>query len=78
MQPYNFLWETYYDGEEQANYMEAMFRTFHDLPGWMGLFWWKWDETQNRPHYHTDPNGEKGFTIQGKPAEAVLKKWFNK
>ena len=78
MLPYNFTWETRYDGEEQANYMEAMFRTFHDLPGWMGLFWWKWDETQNRPHYHTDPNGEKGFTIQGKPAEAVLKKWFNK
>ncbi|MBQ2968261.1 MAG: hypothetical protein IJE10_09110 [Clostridia bacterium] len=78
MLPYNFNWETRYDGEEQANYMEALFRTFHDIPGWMGLFWWKWDETQHRPHYHTEPGVDKGFTIQGKPAEAVLKKWFLK
>ena len=78
MQPYNFLWETYYDGEEQANFMEASFRTFWGLPEWMGLFWWKWDETQNRPHYHTDPRGDMGFTIQGKPAEAVMQKWIKK
>jgi hypothetical protein len=78
MQPYNFLWETYYDGEEQANFMEASFRTFWGLPEWMGLFWWKWDETQNRPHYHTDPRGDMGFTIQGKPAEAVMQKWIQK
>jgi len=78
MLPYNFLWETYYDGQEQANYMEAAFRTFSDLPGFMGLFWWKWDETQNRPHYHTDPSGDLGFTIQGKPAEDVMRKWFLK
>jgi len=78
MQPYNFLWETYYDGQEQADYMEASFRTFWDLPQWMGFYWWKWDETQNRPQYHGDPNGDKGFTIQGKPAEAVMKKWLSK
>ncbi|OQA80991.1 MAG: hypothetical protein BWY31_03851 [Lentisphaerae bacterium ADurb.Bin242] len=74
--PCDFQAETYYDGKEQANYMEAIFRTFKDIPQWLGLYWWKWDETQNRPHYHTDPAGDKGFTIQGKPAEAVLKKWF--
>lgn len=78
MLPYNYVWDTRYDGEEQANYMEAIFRTFNDLPGWMGLFWWKWDETQYRPHYHNDPAGDKGFTIQGKPAEEVLRKWFQK
>lgn len=75
MQPFNFLWETHYDGQEQANYMDASFQTFSDLPEWMGLFWWKWDETQNRPHYHTDPKGDKGFTIQGKPAEDIMRKW---
>ena len=74
--PYDFLARTDYDGEEQANYMEAVFRTFSDLPQWLGLYWWKWDETQNRPHYHDDPRGDKGFTIQGKPAEQVLKRWF--
>lgn len=74
MQPYNYLWDTYYDGEEQANYMEASFQTYIELDNWMGLFWWKWDETQDRPHYK-DPNGDKGFTIQGKPAEDVMRKW---
>ena len=75
MQPYNFLWETHYDGQEQADYMEASFRTFVDVPQWMGLFWWKWDETQIRPQYHGDPGGDRGFTIQGKPAEEVMRKW---
>lgn len=78
MQPYNFLWDTPYDGDEQANYMEASFQTFWDIPQWMGFFWWKWDETQDRPHYKNDPNGDKGFTIQGKPAEQVLKRWVEK
>ena len=78
MQPYNFLWDTYYDGQEQADYMEASFRTFWELPEWMGFFWWKWDETQNRPQYKGDPNGDKGFTIQGKPAEEVMRKWLAK
>lgn len=75
MFPCNFLWDGRYDGEEQANYMDASFEVFHDMPEWMGLFWWKWDETQNRPHYHGDPNGDRGFTIQGKPAETVMRKW---
>ncbi len=74
--PCDFQAETWYDGKEQADYMEAIFQTFKDIPQWLGLYWWKWDETQNRPQYHTDPNVDKGFTIQGKPAEEVLKKWF--
>ena len=74
----NFLWDTCYDGEEQANYMEASFRTVWEVPQWMGFFWWKWDETQYRPHYHTEPGVDKGFTIQGKPAEAVMRKWLEK
>ena len=78
MQPYNFLWDSYYDGQEQADYMEASFQTFWELAHWMGFFWWKWDETQYRPQYHTDPNGDMGFTIQGKPAEDVMKKWVIK
>ena len=78
MQPYNFLWDTDYDGEEQANYMEAGFRTFWEIPQWMGFFWWKWDETQHRPHYFGDPAGDKGFTIQGKPAEKVMQKWIKR
>lgn len=78
MLPYNFLWEAPYDGEEQANYMEAVLNTFWELPCWMGLFWWKWDETQNRPHYYNQPGVDKGFTIQGKPAAKVYEQWMEK
>lgn len=78
MNPNNYLWDTRYDGEEQANYMQAAFETFTDIPGWMGMLWWKWDETQIRPQYHGDPNGDRGFTIQGKPAEKVMRDWYTK
>lgn len=78
MRPATTRYRSYYDGKEQADYMEASFRTFGQLPQWMGMFWWKWDETQYRPHYHDDPNGDKGFTIQGKPAEEVMRRWCMK
>ena len=75
-EPWNFMTESPYDAEEQANYMEAVFQTFSDLPFWMGLSWWKWDETQtNRSHYSTDPLKDRGFTVYGKPATKVLRKW---
>lgn len=78
MRPYDFLWDTPYDGQQQADFMEASFRTFWDLPQWMGFFWWKWDETQDRPQYAGDPRGDRGFTIQGKPAEDVMRRWIQK
>ena len=71
--PHNITFRAQYDGEEQANFMAASFEVFKEVPYWMGLCWWKWDETQYRPHYHEDPNGDGGFTIQGKPAEKVFK-----
>ncbi len=55
--------------------MEASLRIFWDLPQWMGFFWWIWDEAQDIPRYAGEPNGEHGFTIQGKPAEEVMKRW---
>ena len=64
-----------YDAAEQADYMEAIFRTFSPRPEWKGLFWWKWDETQKRKHYDPDPKKDRGFSIYGKPAAEVLKKW---
>ena len=42
----------------------------------IGLSWWKWDETQRtRPHYDPDPKKDRGFTIYGKPAAEVMRKW---
>ena len=75
MLPYNYTWDAPYDGQEQADYMQAGINTFSPLSCWMGFFWWKWDETQKRPQYHGDPAGDRGFTIQGKPAEEVFKNW---
>ena len=74
--PWDYITESIRDEEEQANYMEAVFSTFSDLPFWMGLSWWKWDETQkNRPHYSDDPAKDRGFVIYGKKACDVLRKW---
>jgi hypothetical protein len=73
--PWDAWAESTYDAQEQADYMEAIFQTFSDKPNWGGLFWWKWDETQKRPHYDPDPRKDRGFTIYGKPACDVLRKW---
>ncbi len=74
--PGNYSAESIWDGREQADYMDAVFSTFSTLPAWMGLSWWKWDETQHtRHHYSPDPMKDRGFTICGKPAEAVMRKW---
>lgn len=72
MEPYRIDIKTWYDGQEQADFMKASYEVFNVLPEWMGFLWWKWDETQNRPHYH-HPDGDCGFTIQGKPAEKVFR-----
>jgi hypothetical protein len=64
-----------YDGQEQANYMEATIKAFGAEPWWRGLFWWKWDEQNERPQFHDDPAGDKGFTIDGKPAAKVMQNW---
>ncbi len=67
-----------YSGEEQANYLEAMCDAFWTLPWWRGFYWWKWDEQQRRPHFHTDPAGDMGFTLAGKPGAAALARWFRR
>ncbi len=67
-----------YDGQEQANFMEAVLRTFWNEPWWMGMYWWKWDEQNDRPQFRDDPRGDKGFTIWGKPAADTMKKWYSR
>ncbi len=78
MVPGDFQRPGTYDGQEQANYMEAILRTFWDKPWWKGMYWWKWDEQQNRPQYHTDSTGDMGFTIWGKPAAETMKRWYSR
>ena len=67
-----------YDGQEQARYLEAAIRAFGAEAWWQGLFWWKWDEQNDRPQFRDDPTGDKGFTVYGKPAAEVIERWCGK
>ena len=67
-----------YEPTEQADHLEAVLRSFWDEPWWAGFYWWKWDEQNVRPQFQTDPKGDKGFTVWGKPAAAVMKAWFER
>ena len=67
-----------YDGSEQARFLEAVLRTFWPEPWWMGMYWWKWDEQNHRPQFHDDPRGDKGFTLDGKPAADMLREWYGR
>jgi hypothetical protein len=67
-----------YDGREQARYLEAVLTAYWDEPWWMGLYWWKWDEQNDRPHFRDDERGDKGFTIWGKPAAQTIKTWYQR
>lgn len=64
--------------DEQAGHLEAVLRTFWDEPWWAGMYWWKWDEQNDRAAFKTDPRGDKGFTLWGKPSAEVMKRWYAK
>ena len=72
-----YFWKNgkYYDGKQQADYMDAVIRLFEELKWWGGMFWWKWDQQIVRPDFLDDPAGDKGFIIYGKPAAEVMRKW---
>jgi hypothetical protein len=70
--------ESGYNPDEQANYLEAVLRTFWDEPWWRGLYWWKWDEQLDRPQFRSDPRGDKGFTVWAKPAAEVMRRWYGR
>ncbi len=65
-----------FDGQEQANYLEAVLRSFSPEPWWNGLYWWKWDEQNDRAQFKSDPAGDKGFTVRGKPAEERMRQLY--
>jgi hypothetical protein len=67
-----------YEPAEQADHLEAVCRTFWDEPWFAGFYWWKWDEQNVREQFRNDPKGDKGFTVWGKPAADVMKRWFTR
>jgi arabinogalactan endo-1,4-beta-galactosidase len=64
-----------YDGQGQARFYRAALETFWDEPWFMGFAWWAW-----RPNLYPveKAEGHTGFCIYGKPAESVIRDWYNK
>ncbi len=67
-----------YDGTVQAYFLDSILHSFWNEPWWMGMYWWKWDEHIDRPHFRSDPRGDQGLTIWGKPAADVMKRWYSR
>lgn len=59
-----------YDEDEQANFYESCFRAMWDEDWFAGWFWWDW--------YTNLPTREPelGFSIVGKKAEEIVKRWY--
>ena len=61
----------------QAEAYEAVFQVFWDRPWFGGVYFWKWyPEGSMRSGRRRTARRQRGFTPQGKPAEAVLARWF--
>ena len=68
--PWDFLTSGEVDLEEQALYYEAAFRTFWNRPWFYGFYWWAWGPNSG--------NADTGYSPQGKPAELILKEWYER
>ena len=67
------------DEDEQANYMEALFRVFAKETWCRGFHWWKWDQNSpTKPDSTREDTLARDFTIRGKKAEAVFRRWSKK
>lgn len=66
------VWEYCVDLKEQANVYEALLESLYPEPWFLGVNWWLWrsDPTHGGTSDYT-------FTPRGKPAEEVLRKWYN-
>ena len=64
------------DEDEQAMYMEALFRVFAHETWCRGFHWWKWDQHSSRREGVTrEQVRARDFTFRGKKAEAVFRRW---
>lgn len=64
------------DEDEQAKYMEALFRVFAREEWCRGFHWWKWDQhTPLKPGVTPEQYRARDFTFRGKKAEQVFRRW---
>jgi hypothetical protein len=70
-QPWEWAGGGEYNGTEQANAYEALFR-YWDSQGFMiGVSFWDWEINPN-----AGGSGNQGYTPQNKPAQQVMTSWF--
>ncbi|MCW2513835.1 MAG: hypothetical protein JWR11_2877 [Mycobacterium sp.] len=60
--------------DEQASAYEALLATFTGQPWWAGVFWWVWTIQHTS---RIDPRSELDHSVEGKPAESVLRQWWS-
>lgn len=67
LQPWNYTAGTSYDGEEQARDYHALLQYWQTRPYWAGVAFWELG-----PNGGSANAGDLGYTMEGKPAEAVF------
>ena len=77
MYPYDFRHrpDVPMDEDEQADFYESAMWATWDKPWFAGYFWWDWKAIippEEKAHENRD------FTVYGKKAEKVLRKWYSK
>ena len=60
------------EGAQRLAY-EALFRALGDEPWWGGVYWWK---TFTSPGRATQRGDGADYSFRGRPAEAVVRRWF--
>ena len=63
------------DEQEQADFYDSAMEVSWDKPWFCGYFWWDW-KAKLPPIEKAHEN--RDFTVYGKKAEEVLKKWYTK
>jgi hypothetical protein len=61
-------------GNEQARAYSAMLRASYNIKWLAGIFWWKWPSNLR----YGDSFGRDLYVPPGKPAQDVIKKWYDK
>lgn len=61
------------DLEIQSNCYKAILESFWDKPWFYGIYWWYWGVNPNM-----GGKLNRGFILQNKPAQEVVKEWYNK
>ncbi|MBR6186595.1 MAG: glycosyl hydrolase family 53 [Clostridia bacterium] len=73
MMPYDFSHREFpFDEEEQARFYESCLESMWEEDWFGGFFWWDWGTNLPRMRENT------GFSIAGKKAEQVIKRWYQK